>query len=141
MARIVSVIEALYNTSGERLLVTGATREKSSREKQRNSLGARRQDEAERDGANEEQSESRGSGRRGKSVPAWLMSRGMIDSPIRAMPGPYAFTCSLAPGFPYSPFSRHFSPPPSSACLYLPSRRSVHSPFTNCQNAYGNNIQ
>lgn len=31
-----SVIEALYNTSGERLLVTGATREKSSREKQQN---------------------------------------------------------------------------------------------------------
>lgn len=136
MARFVSVIEALYNTSGERLLVTGATREKSSREKQRNSLGARRQDEAERDGAS-----PRGSGRRGKSIPAWLMSREMIDSPIRAMPGPYAFTCSLAPGFPYSPFSRHFSPPPSSACLYLPSCRSVHSPFTNCQNAYGNNIQ
>lgn len=31
--------------------------------------------------------------------------------------------------------------PLSAACLYLPSRRSVHSPFTNCQNAYGNNIQ
>lgn len=54
MARIVSVIEALHNTSGERLLVTGAMREKSSREKQqsRNSLGTRRQDEAEQNGAN-----------------------------------------------------------------------------------------
>lgn len=32
----------------------------------------------------------------GKSVPAWLMSRGMIDSPIRATrPGPYAFARSL----------------------------------------------
>lgn len=40
------VIEASDNRNGERILVTGAMREKSSREKQRNSLGARRRDEA-----------------------------------------------------------------------------------------------
>lgn len=40
------MIEASHNASGERILVTGAMREKFSREKQLNSLGARRRDEA-----------------------------------------------------------------------------------------------
>lgn len=95
-----------------------------------------------RNGANEGQSESRGTGRRGKSIPAWLMSRGMIDSPIRAMPGPYAFTCSLAPGFPYSPFSRHFSSSPPHAFIslravqFIPHSRTVRTPMATTFNKY-----
>lgn len=79
--------------------------------------------------------------RGGKSIPAWLMSRGMIDSPIRAMPGPCAFTCSLAPGSPCILLPSPPSPSPLAfislrAVQFIPHSRTVRTPIATTFNKY-----